>query len=154
MESTRCDCQHFTMRKGWLKFRYGYQVPLQNLRKPTSPGVERELQNGARQTSIFSIDERGQSEKGAINTYKILDLKSSPLGVSYLWQSKQNQVTTKNVASTTSSSSDGRKKTKYRPGFLALKEIRRYQRSTELGLWLPCRREWKPTYVGVFKETD
>ena len=123
---------------------------MQNLRKPTSPGVE----NGARQTSIFSIDERGQSEKGAINTYKILDLKPSPLGVSYLWQSKQNQVTTKNVASTTSSSSDGRKKTKYRPGFLALKEIRRYQRSTELGLWLPCRREWKPTYVGVFKETD
>ena len=59
--------------------KYGCQVPLQNLRKPTSPGVERELQNGARQTSIFSIDERGQSEKGAINTYKILDLEPSPL---------------------------------------------------------------------------
>ena len=51
---------------------------MQNLCKPTSPGVERELQNGARQTSIFSIDERGQSEKGAINTYKILDLEPSP----------------------------------------------------------------------------
>ena len=59
--------------------KYERQRPLQNLCKPTSPGVERELQNGAHQTSTSSIDERGQSEKGAINTYKILDLEPSPL---------------------------------------------------------------------------
>ena len=63
-----------------------------------------------------------------------------------LWQSKQNQVTTKNFASTTNSSSDGRKKTKYRPGFLALKEIRWYQRSTELLIRkLPIQRLVKNT---------
>ena len=46
-----------------------------------------------------------------------------------------------------SSSSDGRKKkTKYRPGFLALKEIRRYQRSTELLIRrLPFQRLVKNT---------
>ena len=59
--------------------KYERQGPLQNIRKPTSHGVECELQNGARQTSISSFDERGQSEKGAINTYKILDLEPSPL---------------------------------------------------------------------------
>ena len=60
--------------------KYERQGPLQNLCKPTSPGVERELQNGARHTSTSSIDERGESEKGAINKYKMLDLEPSPLG--------------------------------------------------------------------------